>query len=54
MKQLEKLVVAVIDDESISQKQICRLLSRNGYQSEGFENPLLFLERMEVILFILF
>jgi two-component system, NtrC family, response regulator AtoC len=48
MKQLEKLAVAVIDDESISQKQICRLLSRNGYQVEGFENPLIFLERMDV------
>lgn len=44
---LNNLEVAVIDDEPLALKQISRLLGRNGYRVEVFDNPVQFLKRIE-------
>jgi two-component system, NtrC family, response regulator AtoC len=42
------LNAAVVDDEAIARKQIGRILERNGYRAELFEDPTQLLQRMQV------
>ena len=43
--------VAVVDDEAVALKQIGRILARQGFQVEVFENPIQALQRMETFTF---